>query len=263
MTDRVLLGQYEPGDSFIHHVDPRIKILLTLFFMGSLFFMESFLAYLIVFLWILLVVFISKVQITRLVKGLKPIIGIVLFTFIINVLVTPGEELYKIWIFSITRQGLIKASFITVRIVLLVFGTTLLTLTTSPLQLTDGLESLFKPLSLLGFPSHALAMMISIALRFIPTLFDEADTISRAQKARGADFESGNIMQRAKAMVPLMVPLFLNSIQRAEDLAMAMEARCYRGGEKRTRLNPLHMQGKDWIVFFIHVFFFILLGLLF
>lgn len=249
MSERVTIGQYLPGDSAVHRLDPRAKIVLTIAFMVIVFFVETYWGYLALFGIILGVMFLGTVPPKRLFRGLRPIFMIVLLTAIINVLTTPGRTLWSFWIFNVTAEGLDKAIFIAIRIALLVMGTTLLTLTTSPLSLTDGLESLMKPLTVVHFPAHELAMMISIALRFIPTLFDEADKIMRAQKARGADFESGNVLRRAKAMIPLMVPLFLNAFHRAEELGTAMEARCYRGGSGRTRLNPLKWTGKDVAVF--------------
>lgn len=247
MNKGVTLGQYLPGDSFIHRLDPRIKILLTIVFMVTIFYVDGFLGYGAMLLGVAAIVVVADIPLKRLIRGLRPILWILIITFIINVLTTPGQPKWTFWIFKISESGLYKALFIAIRIMMLVVGTSVLTLTTSPMALTDGLEALLKPLSVIRFPAHALSMMISIALRFIPTLFDEADKIVRAQKARGADFESGNILSRAKAMIPLMVPLFLNAFHRAEELGTAMEARCYRGGEGRTRLNPLRLKRCDLI----------------
>lgn len=247
MNKGVTLGQYLPGDSFIHRLDPRIKILLTIVFMVTIFYVDGFLGYGAMLLGVSAIVVVADIPLKRLIRGLRPILWILIITFIINVLTTPGQPKWTFWIFKISESGLYKALFIAIRIMMLVVGTSVLTLTTSPMALTDGLEALLKPLSVIRFPVHALSMMISIALRFIPTLFDEADKIVRAQKARGADFESGNILSRAKAMIPLMVPLFLNAFHRAEELGTAMEARCYRGGEGRTRLNPLRLKRCDLI----------------
>lgn len=245
MKEQITLGQYFPGASPVHRLDPRIKIHLTLVFIVAIFFVETFAAYGLAFLGILGLVFLSGIPFSRVLKGLKPIFLVLVLTFFVNVLMTPGTLLFQIGFLKVTAEGIEKAIFIGIRLVLLVLGTTLLTLTTSPMQLTDGLESLMKPLTLLHFPSQILAMMVSIALRFIPTLYEEADKIMRAQKARGADFDSGNMLSRAKAMIPLLVPLFINALNRAEELGVAMEARCYNGSVQRTRLNPLKMGPKD------------------
>lgn len=263
MMDRVTIGQYLQGDSFVHRLDPRVKILLTLLFMVIVFFVDTMVGYIPLFLYVAAIIYVAEIPVKSLIRGLKPILMIVVLTFIINLLTTPGQLLTKIWFLEITREGIEKSIFIAVRIVLLVMGTSLMTLTTSPIAMTDGLESLMTPLKVIRFPAHELAMMISIALRFIPTLFQEAEKIMKAQKARGADFESGNILNRAKAMIPLMVPLFINAFHRAEELATAMEARCYRGGKGRTRLNPLQMQTIDWISLAAVTVFFVVVAYLF
>ena len=250
MNSRVLLGQYIPGDSLIHRLDPRAKIFLTFVFMVICFLIDSFLGYGISALFLLLIILVSGVPIKMVFRGLKPIFAILIFTTLINMWTTPGKVIWSWWIFKISREGFWRALFIALRITQLVTGTTLLTLTTSPLQLTDGLEAIFSPLKPIGFPAHEIAMMTSIALRFIPTLFEEADKIMKAQKARGANFESKRLLDTAKAMIPLMVPLFLNAIKRADELGIAMEARCYRGGEGRTRLNPLVFTQKDLVFTF-------------
>lgn len=260
--ERVTIGQYLQGDSFIHRLDPRVKIVLTLLFMVIVFFVDHMVGYLPLFLYIVAIMFVAEVPWKSLLRGLRPILMIVILTTIINLLTTPGQLLAEFWIFDITREGLEKSIFIAVRIVLLVMGTSLMTLTTSPISMTDGLEALMSPLRVIHFPAHELAMMISIALRFIPTLFQESEKIMKAQKARGADFESGNILNRAKAMIPLMVPLFINAFHRAEELATAMEARCYRGGEGRTRLNPLHMQTVDIVTLVVVSIFFLVVAIL-
>lgn len=257
MNERVTIGQYIPGDSFIHRLDPRIKLVITILFIVLIFFIDSIVGFGIFFAFILGVMFVAQIPFMRLMKGLRPILFIILFTFFLNVFTTPGRSVFQFWIVNFTEEGLYKGAFTSVRLVLLVFGTTMLTLTTSPLELTDGIESLLKPLSVIKFPAHELAMMISIALSFIPTLFEEADKIRRAQMARGADFESGNVLNRAKAMIPLLVPLFLNSFRRAEELGTAMEARCYRGGKGRTRLNPLRLEVKDILALILTAAFFI------
>lgn len=247
MNERVLLGQFMPRDSFVHRLDPRVKLLLTILFMVLVFQVDHFIGYGLVLVFILMVVALADLPFLKIIKGLKPILTILIFTTVLNIFTIRGEVLWKWGFFTLTKEGLIWAGFVACRIILLVLGTTILSLTTSPLKLTDGLESLLSPLKVIHFPAHELAMMVSIALRFIPTLFEETDKIIKAQKARGADFESGNILDRAKAMIPLLVPLFLNSLDRASELGVAMETRCYRGGEGRTRLNPLFMKKTDYM----------------
>lgn len=263
MNERVTIGQYLPGDSFVHRLDPRIKLVLTAIFIVFIFMVDEFIGFGIYFAYIVAVLVNARIPFSRLLRGLRPILFIILFTFFLNVFTTGGESLFQWWVFNFTREGIYKGAFTSVRLVLLVFGTTILTLTTSPLELTDAIESLFKPLTVFRFPAHELAMMISIALSFIPTLFAEADKIRKAQTARGADFESGNVLKRAKAMIPLLVPLFLNAFRRAEELGTAMEARCYRGGEGRTRLNPLRLQTKDVLTLFLVSAYLVAVGLFF
>ena len=242
----ITLGQYFPGTSPLHRLDPRAKILLTIALIAAVFVASSIPAYALVFLFIAGMAALSRIDVKFMVKGLKPVFFVIIFTFVLNLFFTTGGNTLLSWKFiKITDQGLKSAGFMALRLVLLILGTQLLTLTTSPIALTDGIESLLKPLSKIGFPAHELAMMMSIALRFIPTLLEETDKIQKAQMARGADFESGNLMQRAKAMVPLLVPLFVSAFRRAGDLAMAMEARCYHGGENRTRLRVLKVQQSD------------------
>lgn len=251
MSDRLTVGQYYPGHSIAHRTDPRIKIILTIWFIVCIFFVEGFRGLGLFAALALGVLWIARIPLKLLIKGLRPIFFILLFTYILNLLTTPGEVVFRWWIFQVTQEGLWKATFMALRIVLLVMGTSLLTLTTAPLAMTDGMEALLSPLRIVRFPAHELAMMMSIALRFIPTLFDESEKIMKAQKARGADFETGNVLKRAQSLIPLMVPLFLNAFHRADELGTAMEARCYRGGAGRTRLNPLHFEAKDFIVFFV------------
>ena len=262
MPTKMSLGQYIPGDSLIHKLDPRVKILATLVFMVSIFFVPSFFMYIPIVAYLLVIMYIAKIKPSTVLKSLKSLIFIIIFTSILNMLMTPGTDvIFKVWKFVVTKEGLYRAGFMSIRIVLLVIGTSLLTLTTSAIELTDGLESLMKPLQKVGFPAHELAMMISIALRFIPTLFEEADKIRKAQMARGADFEGGNILKKAKNMIPLLVPLFINSFRRADELATAMVSRCYRGSEGRTRLNPLKMTKKDVMIFvFVIAFFAVVIG---
>lgn len=251
MLKDITIGQYIPGDSFIHRLDPRVKILAVALYIAAIFLINNILIYIPLAIIILAILKTTKIPLKFVLNGLKPLRFIIILTFIINVFMTPGEILYKFWIFTITKEGIEIAVFMGLRLAFLVLGTSLLTLTTSPIALTDGLESIMKPLSKIGFPSHQLAMMMTIALRFIPTLFEEADKIIKSQTARGADFESGNIFKRAKSLVPLLVPLFINAFRRADELATAMEARCYRGGEGRTRLNELTFVKSDYISIFI------------
>lgn len=256
MLDNMTIGQYFPGDSIIHKLDPRVKIAAVTLYIIAIFMVTKFIVYIPVALMIALVLYITKIPVKSVLKGLRPIIFIVLLTFIINIFMTPGEVIFKVGIFSITKEGVRTGSFMAFRLIFLVLGTSLLTLTTSPISLTNGLEDIMKPLSKIGFPSHQLAMMMTIALRFIPTLFEETDKIRKAQMARGADFESGNIIARAKNMIPLLVPLFINAFRRADDLAVAMEARCYRGGDDKTRLNELKYEKRDKVAYIVMILLF-------
>lgn len=251
MNDGILLGQYIPGTSPVHKLDSRVKLILTIFYMVSLFFVDNFLGFGVYSLAILFIMSVAKIPFLRVLKGLKPIIFLLIVAGLINVFTQPGKVIFTIGPLKATEEGFINAFFIDIRIILLVIGSTILSLTTDPLAMTDGLEAIMSPLKVIKFPSNEIAMMISIALRFIPTLFEEANKIVKAQKARGADFDSGSFMDRAKAMVPLLVPLFLNSIERADELGIAMEARCYRGGSGRTRLNPLKLHLFDVVVLFL------------
>src|SRR5574344_195987 len=259
--NNMTLGQYIPGDSLVHKLDPRVKILLVIFYMIFLFLIQDLLFFIPMFAFVLLVVKVANLNFFYILKSLKSIIFILAFTTIIHLFATPGRELYSFWGLTITYEGVERAVFIGVRLILLIIGTSYLTLTTSTTKLTDGLEALFSPLKIIKFPAHELAMMISIALRFIPTLFDEANKIRKAQLARGADFDSGNIFKKAKSMIPLLVPLFINSFRRASELAIAMEARGYRGSEGRTRLNPLILTKKDIIIFILVMIFYIAVAL--
>lgn len=246
MLENITLGQYIPGNSPLHRMDPRAKILLTLALIVAVFTAGTFPGYAVLFLFMGTAAAISRINPGYMLKGLKPIFYIILLTFFINLFFNGGETTLFQWKFiRISREGLMSAIFMAMRLMLLVFGTQLLTLTTSPIALTDGLERLLSPLKKIGFPAHELAMMMSIALRFIPTLMEETDKIMKAQMARGADFESGNLINRAKAMLPLLVPLFVSAFRRADELALAMEARCYRGGENRTRMKILHFSRVD------------------
>ena len=249
MLKDITLGQFFPGDTLAHKLDPRTKLLVTVLYVVALFTAKSYIAYGVLILTLIVAVRISRVGAKALFKGLKPVLFIIAFTALLNLFYTPGTELCHFWIFRITIEGVRAAITMMLRITLLIMGTFLLTYTTSPIRLTDGLESLLGPLKKIKVPVHELAMMMSIALRFIPILLEETDKIMKAQIARGADFESGNIIQRAKAMIPLLVPLFISAFRRANDLAMAMEARCYRGGDGRTKMKPLHYESRDHIAY--------------
>lgn len=252
MIKNITIGQYIPGESFIHKLDPRTKILISVLFIVNLFLVKNFTAYLLIMGFIFLMVRVAKLSPKYLYKGVKPVFVLILFTAFLNMFVTRGTQdtlLLDFWIFKIYREGVYQALFMTFRLVFLIMGTSILTLTTSPIELTDGIESLLKPFKKIGVPAHELAMMMSIALRFIPTLMDETDKIMKAQMARGADFESTNIIKKAKSLIPLLVPLFISSFRRAEELAMAMEARSYRGGEGRTRMKQLKYNPRDFGAF--------------
>lgn len=252
MLKNITIGQYIPGDSVIHRLDPRTKILISMLIMVLLFIVKNFTGFAVVFAFILIVTYISKIQFKLLYKGLKGVFFLILFTAGINIFVTPGTTetlLVKFGFITIYKEGVMLALFMTIRLILLIVSTSLLTLTTSPIELTDGIERLLSPFRRFGLPAHELAMMMSIALRFIPTLMDETDKIMKAQMARGADFDSKNLIKKAKSLIPLLVPLFISSFRRAEELAMAMEARCYRGGEGRTRMKQLKYEKIDFMAF--------------
>lgn len=248
MIKDITLGQYIPGDSFIHKLDPRIKIIISLIYIIDLFIINNFKGYILVIAFTAIAILISKVPFKFIYRGLKPIFIMIVITALLNIFMTSGGDIIFQWKFiTIYEKGLQLAGFMVIRLVLLIIGTSLLTLTTSPIELTDGIEKLLNPLKRVGVPAHELAMMMTIALRFIPTLMDETDKIMKAQMARGADFESGNIVKRAKSLIPILVPLFISSFRRAEELAMAMEARCYKGGEGRTKMKQLKLEGKDFV----------------
>ncbi len=250
MLKDITLGQYYPGESPIHALDPRAKILLTIAYIAAVFVAQSYYGFLILTVLVLIAVILSTIPVGFFVKTLKPLRWIILFTFILNVFFVPGEQaIFSWWVITITREALERAIFLAIRLVLLISGTSLLTLSTSPILLTDGIERLLSPLAKIRFPAHELAMMMTIALRFIPTLLEEAQKIMKAQLSRGADFESGNLIKRAKNLVPLLVPLFVSAFRRAEELALAMEARCYHGGEGRTRMRVLRYERRDFVGF--------------
>ena len=246
----ITLGQYFPGSSPIHRLDPRAKLVALICYIVALFLAEGLITYGILLVALAAVVVSSTVSLKALLRGMKPVVFILVFTAVLNVFYTPGEALVSFWIFTVTREGVIHAFFMVVRILMLISCTFLLTYTTSPLALTDGLESLMGPLKKLHIPVHELSMMMSIALRFIPTLIEETDKIMSAQRARGADFDTGNLIQKAKALIPLLVPLFISAFRRADELATAMECRCYHGGQGRTRMSQLHYRPSD-VVFML------------
>ncbi len=250
MLKDITLGQYFPGDTIVHRLDPRTKILVVIIFIVALFLAVDWISYAVMFLITALCIKLSSIRLKSLMKGLKPLVFIILLTGILNLFYTKeGTVLLDWWIFTVTTGGIKRAFLMVVRIMLLVCGTLLLTYTTSPLALTDGLEMLLNPLKKIKVPVHEMSMMMSMALRFIPTLIEETDKIMSAQKARGADFSTGKLTERAKALLPLLVPLFVSSFRRADELAVAMESRCYHGGEGRTRMKTLKMASRDWLCF--------------
>lgn len=252
----ISIGRFFPGESFIHKLDPRLKLYFIFLFIISIFFIKSFLIFIPVSLLLFLIIKVAKLPFLMVLKGLKGIFYVVLATVILNLLLTPGEIIFKFRIITITKEGLKLSLFMSIRIMLLVMGTSLLTFTTSPIVMTDALEYVMKPLEKVKFPAHSVAMMMTIALRFIPTILEEMDKIIKAQTARGADFESGTLIQRAKSLIPILVPLFVNALKRADELAIAMESRCYRGGNGRTRMNVLKYEKKDYITMILITIFF-------
>lgn len=259
MLKDITVGQYYPVNSFIHKLDAKTKLIGTFIFMISLFIVNKFFVYSLVLLFLLSVIKLSNIPFGFIMKGLKPLKFIIIFTFIINMFFLPGEEIWSFGFLSITKEGLNQAIFMAIRLVLLIVGTSMLTLTTSPMELTDGIEGLLNPLRKIGFPVHELAMMMTIALRFIPTLLEETDKIMKAQMSRGADFESKNLVNRVKNLVPLLIPLFINAFRRADELSMAMEARCYRGGINRTKMKQSIITKNDYISLSILVIYFIVI----
>lgn len=252
MIKDITIGQYIPGDTFVHKLDPRTKILNSLLFIVSLFVINKFTGYIFVIAFLALAIAVSKIHLRYLYKGLRPVFALVIITALLNLFMIQGTQDTLIWQFKflkIYKEGIDTSVFMTFRLIFLILGTSLLTLTTSPIELTDGIEKLLNPFKKMGLPAHELAMMMTIALRFIPTLIDETDKIMKAQQARGADFESGNIIAKAKSLIPLLVPLFISSFRRADELAMAMEARCYRGGDGRTRMKQLKYTYRDVIAY--------------
>ena len=258
MIRDITIGQYYPANSKLHRLDPRVKIVCTFLFLISLFCFQNILGYVIATIFLASIIRISKVPFKFIVKGLRPVIMLLMITVLFNLFLTKtGTVIFEAWVFKITDEGLRTAGFMTVRLIYLILGSSLMTFTTTPNALTDGIEKLLWPLRKIKLPVHEIAMMMSIALRFIPILLEETDKIMKAQIARGADLESGNIIQKAKAMIPILVPLFVSAFRRATDLAMAMEARCYRGGEGRTKMKPLVYQKKDYIAYAVMIFYFV------
>ena len=247
----ITIGNYYPENSIIHKLDPRVKLFSTLVLIILLFVINNFVGYGVITIYLLVIIKMSKVPFKKLLKGIRGILFILLFSVVINILLTGGEEILHIGILSITKEGLIKGAYMAIRLVYLVVGTSIMTLTTTPNDLSDGLEKAFGFLKIVKFPVHEIAMIMSLALRFIPTLMEETEKITKAQKARGADFESGNLLKRAKSLLPILIPLFISSIRRALELATAMEARCYHGGN-RTKMKPLKYERRDAVAYLIN-----------
>ena len=260
MLKDITIGQHYPVQSLIHKLDARVKLIATFIFMISLFIINKFWPYLIVIGSLLAVIKLSNIPFKYILKGLKPLRWIILFTLVLNVFFLPGENvIFSFGFMKITMEGVSQAIFMGIRLALLVLGTSILTLTTSPMDLTDGIEGILNPFNKIGLPVHELAMMMTIALRFIPTLLDETDKIMKAQMSRGADFESKNIISRAKNLVPLLVPLFVSAFRRAEELSMAMEARCYRGGYNRTKMRQSIITKNDYTAVCILVVYLVII----
>ena len=248
MLKDITLGQYFPGQSIIHRLDPRTKLIMLVVYIVALFLAESWVSYGLMFLFLVTVIWLSTIPLKSILRGMKPLVMILIFTGVLNLFFTQeGEVIFQFWILTMTTGGLSRAVMMMSRILMLITGTFLLTYTTSPIALTDGLESLMKPLKKVGVPVHELSMMMCIALRFIPTLIEETDKIMCAQKARGADFETGSLMDRSKALIPILVPLFISAFRRADELATAMECRCYQGGEGRTKMKLLRYHLEDFL----------------
>ena len=254
MLKDITLGQYFPGQSVIHRLDPRTKLIMLVVYIVALFLAGSWVSYGLMFLFLVTVIWMSTIPLKSILRGMKPLVMILIFTGVLNLFFTQeGEVIFHFWILTMTTGGLARAVMMMSRILMLITGTFLLTYTTSPIALTDGLESLMKPLKKIGVPVHELSMMMCIALRFIPTLIEETDKIMCAQKARGADFETGSLMDRAKALIPILVPLFISAFRRADELATAMECRCYQGGEGRTKMKLLRYHREDFLSYSVGV----------
>ena len=253
MLKDITLGQYYQADSVVHKLDPRVKLVGTIAYIVTLFMFRNLTIYLIALTFLIFIIRLSKVPFSFIVRGLKAIVILLIITALFNLFLTPGEPIISFWRFSLTYEGIAAAFYLAIRLIFLIIGSSFMTLTTTPNQLTDGLESLMKPLNKIKVPVHEISMMMSIALRFIPILLEETDKIMKAQIARGADLESGNIIQKSKAMIPILVPLFVSAFRRANDLAMAMESRCYHGGEGRTKMKPLIYKGRDYAAYAITI----------
>ena len=252
MLKDITLGQYFPGNSFIHRLDPRAKLIMLVVYIVALFVAVSWISYGVMLAFLILCIAVSRIPLKSILKGMKPLLVILVFTGLLNLVLTDGNTvLVAFWVITITLEGIVRAVLMVARILMLVTGTFLLTYTTSPIALTDGLEALMSPLKKLRLPVHELAMMMCIALRFIPTLIEETDKIMSAQKARGADFETGNLLQRVKALIPILIPLFISAFRRADELATAMECRCYHGGDGRTKMKLLRYSLWDFETFAI------------
>ena len=251
MLKDITLGQFFPGSSVVHRLDPRTKLLLLVGYIVALFVASGWISYAVCFAFLAMSIAISRIPLKSIFHGLKPLVVILIFTGVLNIFFTPGTPIFQLGFLTVTWEGLAQAAKMMLRIMMLISGTFLLTYTTSPIALTDGLESLLAPLKAIKVPVHELSMMMCIALRFIPTLIEETDKIMSAQKARGADFESGNLLERVKAMVPILVPLFISAFRRADELATAMECRCYQGGEGRTKMKLLRYRRNDYITYLV------------
>ena len=262
MLKDITLGQFFPGDSLLHRLDPRTKIVLLFFFLAAIFVFDSPLAYAALTAFTAALIAVSRVPFLLMLKALKPLSWIIAFTFVIHLVSTPGDAFFHVWLFDLTWQGAAKGFFIALRLALLILLSALLTYTTSPLALTDALETLMQPAKRVGVPAHEIAMMMTIALRFVPTLIEEADKIMKAQQARGADLTEGSVIERVKGFVPVLVPLFISAFRRADDLALAMEARCYRGGVGRTQMKALHISSIDYVAYAFGALFFAALAVL-
>ena len=262
MLKDITLGQFFPGDSLMHRLDPRTKIVLLFFVLAAIFVFDSPLAYAALTAFTAALIAVSRVPLLLMLKALKPLSWIIAFTFVIHLVSTPGDAFFHVWLFDLTWQGAAKGFFIALRLALLILLSALLTYTTSPLALTDALETLMQPAKRVGVPAHEIAMMMTIALRFVPTLIEEADKIMKAQQARGADLTEGSVIERVKGFVPVLVPLFISAFRRADDLALAMEARCYRGGVGRTQMKALRISSIDYVAYAFSALFFAALAVL-
>lgn len=262
MIRDITLGQYYPIDSVLHRMDPRTKLFGTMVFIVSLFLADGLAAYAVATVFLAAAILLSRVPFKFIVRGLKAIVFLLLISVSFNMFLTPGRELFRLGFLKLTWEGLTLAGFMALRLIYLVIGSSIMTLTTTPNELTDGLEKSLGVLKKVGVPVHEISMMMSIALRFIPILVEETDKIMKAQMARGADFETGNLIQKAKSMIPLLVPLFISAFRRATDLAMAMEARCYHGGEGRTKMKPLHYAARDRMAYVVYLGYFAIMAVL-